>query len=96
MGWEIIAIGSIEFRKNSKQGRIVEFAKKLDGTEFVMQTRLEKGFINVEMSGNKGIDYEPLTKLCDEYKDIIDGTISFGEYSETGDGFFWEPTEEEE
>lgn len=97
MGWEVIALGSIEFGKNSPIERIEGFVEKLRKTDFVtlVDYNSDHGnrFVHVEMSGNKGIDYEPLEKLCTDYKEIIDGTISFGEYSETGDGFYFDPQE---
>ena len=93
MGWEVIALGSIYFVKRADKKKKEQFVKELELDEFVINAELKGngGFVNVEMSGNKGIDYSNLTDLCDKYAEIIDGeSISFGEYSETGDGFYWE------
>ena len=110
MGWEVIALGSIDLvvpkkledrSENAKKKKA--FIKELELIDQVISVRPQEtglnkakiGFINIEMSGNKGIDYEGLTVLCNKYADIIDGeTISFGEYCETGDGFYWERADE--
>ena len=112
MGWEVIALGSIDLVVPKKLGKHREefakkkkaFIKELELVEHVISVRPQEtglnkakiGFINIEMSGNKGIDYSELSALCDKYADIIDGEISFGEYSETGDGFYWERGDDEE
>jgi hypothetical protein len=96
MGWEVIALGSIEFVNGASPKKIIYFINKLNEMEQVINVdKHGLSFVNVQMSGNKGIDYENLTALCNECADIIDAeTISFGEYCETGDGFYWERADE--
>lgn len=97
MGWEIIALGTIEFRKTASIAEIQSFTKAVEKLDAVIRTDMKWEYINIEMSGNKGIDYHPLSELMDKYNKIIDAeSVSFGEYSETGDGFYWERTVEDE
>lgn len=93
MGWEVIALGSIYFVKRAGKKKKEQFVKELELDGFVINAELKGNgeFVDVEMSGNRGIDYSKLTDLCDKYADIIDDDgILFGEFAETGDCFHWE------
>lgn len=96
MGWEVIALGSIDLRKTASLAQIFSLHKKLDALKQVVKCEIHVGFINIEMSGNKGIDYEPVTEILKKYYEIIDGEVNLSEYSETGEGLYFDPASQRE
>jgi hypothetical protein len=103
MGWEVIALGSVEivsFGDALKKGTIVEnmekLSVKLSYVDFVTKSQLWVGdvknaYIEMELSGNKAIDYTPLEQELVSFQLVSGMKVKcvLGEYSETGDGFYF-------
>jgi hypothetical protein len=96
MGWEVIAIGSIEVHcasENQIQALIVnlnEFDSVIrQSYDYEIKNGCIKNqWIHIELSGNKGIDYSILEKMlikCE--KDGMELSCHLGEYWETGNFF---------
>ena len=96
MGWQVIALGSIDLRKTASLAQIFSLHKKLDALEQVVKCEIHVGYLNIEMSGNKGINYEPVTDILKAYYEIIDGEVNLSEYSETGEGLYFDPASDRE
>lgn len=97
MGWEVFATGSVDFNTKVTDSQIRKIAKELKDDEFMMKCEpdVKNKYISIEMSGNKGIDYSHFEEIMKKHKDLLSGDVSLGEYSETGDGFYYDPQNEE-
>jgi len=107
MGWIVIAKGQIDFPKDTPE-RIVKQVYRLiekskigeDGEVFYNLskyfTKKHGGQIAFEMSGNKGINYEPIDEIKSfilkklEGKNKVGLIININEFCEAGDGFYFE------
>lgn len=59
--------------------------------EVAIRVGTASDYIEVDASGNKGVDYSFLVPIIDILKkaDLDIDDIAFGEYAETGDGYFY-------
>jgi len=94
MGWEVIALGSLDFIGSVKQEKIELISEGLKKIPFVVNVKTGNGFINLELSGNKGIDYTPFKEFIKQHKQYLDFPISFAEYCSTGEGLYIEDESE--
>ena len=113
MGWHVIGKGTIDFPKDCPESYIDEVFSKMQKTKdtfydlskYYNNTKSQKytssGAIYFDMSGNKGIDYDPLDKIKDFILKKLKGKlkvgliISLNEYSESDEGFHYEYEENE-
>ena len=97
MGWEVISLGSIDFKNSASYELIEDTVTKLSELEEVYMAlpNLESRYITIEMGGNKGVRYDNFEKIVKEIKDHI-YQVNLSEYSEVGDGFYYDPQEDEE
>jgi hypothetical protein len=116
MGWTVISKVSIEFPKDSN-GLLKQVYEKMekmndknnDDNIFYdlnkyepIQSEKYGGQIGFEMSGNKGIDYEPLDEIKYFILKKLKGKLKVGfsisgqEFCEAHDGYYYEYEENEE
>lgn len=116
MGWTVISKVDIEFPKDTTEllNEVFEKMKKMNDKikneiifsdlqkyEFVESDKFG-GTIGFEMSGNKGINYEPLDEIKSFILKKLKGklkvgfTISGNEFCEAHDGYYYEYEENEE
>lgn len=116
MGWTVISKVSIEFPKDTNRlvFEVFEKMKKMNDKEKntnifydlkkYTTTQPEKygGDIGFEMSGNKGINYEPLDEIKSFILKKLKGKLKVGfaisgqEFCESMDNYFYEYEENEE
>lgn len=112
MGWTVIAKGQIEFPIGMEDEIVDQVYAKMENTKhgengevyYNLSKYLSKehgGQITFEMSGNKGIDYEPLDEIKSFILEKLKGKSKIGfiilanEFMESGDnGFYFEYEEE--
>lgn len=93
MGWDVIAFAGVDLKVDARGPMVKDFVDTLNKTDYVKlaERKNHEAWINIEMYGNKAIDYSEIIKILDKFKDIIDEEdIAFSEYCETGDGAYWE------
>jgi len=109
LGWTVISKGTIDFPKDTDQ-LLVQVYNKMknynhsseDNDTVFYDLKKYKSYSNIggqiyfEMSGNKGIDYEPIEQIQKfilgklEGKDKEGLIISANEFTEAQDGFYYE------
>ncbi len=94
MGWEVIAFGQVEVDEKYNE-KVKTKLKELDIPESAF-TKINYEYLDFEMSGNKGINYEELEALRDwSIKMKIPMNINTSEYSECGSGFYFDSNDHE-
>jgi hypothetical protein len=107
MGWTVIGFGNIDVPKD-KMADIIDLmigdkkkvADRLKG-EFTFDDFFEvegtDGTITFRMEGNKGIDTKPLDNIKDYCKaNNIPVGINMNEYTESGEGYWYNNEEDDE
>lgn len=99
MGWEVIALGSLTITVEDQidqYHRLIEIKDQIDKSGYCIQAVIhDKDWIEIELSGNKEINYDFINKICDDLKhDKIKYELSLSEYSETGNTIYRNSEEE--
>ena len=95
MGWEVICSVTVEFAKKLSEMQKKAVKDILNKSKVSYFNYIEgEDYVTFWFSGNKGIDYEIL--------DIIKNTLTLkvikitsSEYSETGEGYYYDIEDEE-
>lgn len=90
MGWVVLSMGNIDF-KEKIEVKVINRVKSIlkETEEDYFNFKSGRDWIAFTLQGNKGIDYKCLDKIKKEFKEKIE-TITFNEFSEVGDGYYYE------
>ena len=95
MGWEVIALGSLTIHSGisdpiDKLHRLKKIKDEIDKSGYCISAIIhQEDWIEIDLSGNKGIDYTFIEKICDELdNDKVIYDLALSEYAETGEGVY--------